>query len=186
MQELNSGKADFYYKKVREELKSLNFTEAYGNFVKAIKFRNDIETDLFRKYLVTTANRLGSFRQKYTDALNDLITKTQENEELQLSISDLESEKLSQQTKINDQNNAIKRLLDKTKDLEKQDERLKSEILTLTIEKVNAERTIQQHQITIQGNKETISKVETTIKNNEQEIERLRNLKWQQKLFGKK
>ena len=186
VQELNSGKADFYYKKVREEIKSLNFTEAYDNFVKAIKFRNDIETNLFRRYFATTANRFGSFRQKHTNALNELVAKTQENEELQVSILDLESEKLTQQTKINDQNNAIKLLLDKTKDLEKQGERLKSEISTLTIEKVNVEKAIQQHQKTIQGNKETISKLETTIKNNEQEIERLRNLKWYQKLFGQK
>lgn len=186
VQELNSGKADFYYKKVREEIKSLNFTEAYDNFVKAIKFRNDIETNLFRRYFATTANRFGSFRQKHTNALNELIAKTQENEELQVSILDLESEKLTQQTKINDQNNAIKLLLDKTKDLEKQGERLKSEISTLRIEKVNVEKAIQQHQKTIQGNKGTISKLETTIKNNEQEIERLRNLKWYQKLFGQK
>lgn len=52
VQELNSGKADFYYKKVREEITVLNFSEAYDNFIKAIKFRNDIETDLFRKCLV--------------------------------------------------------------------------------------------------------------------------------------
>src|SRR5690606_30237641 len=44
IQELNSGKADFYYKKTHEEIKALNFVEAYENFIKAIKFRNDIET----------------------------------------------------------------------------------------------------------------------------------------------
>ncbi len=186
VQELNSGKADFYYKKVRDEIKSLNFSEAYGNFVKAIKYRNDIETDLFRKYFVTTANRIGSFRQKHTDTLNKLVTKTQENEELQTLNSELEREKLSQQTKINDQNKAVKLLLDKTKELENQEEKLKSEISTLITEKVNAEKTIQQHQKTIQVNMVTISKLETIIKNNEQEIERLRNLKWHQKLFGQK
>lgn len=186
VQELNSGKADFYYKKVREEIKSLNFTEAYDNFVKAIKFRNDIETDLFRKYFVTTANRLGSFRKKHTNTLNELVTKTQESEELQVSISELEREKLSLQTKINDQNNSIKLLLDKTKELEKQSERLKSDIATLSTEKGSAEKTILQYQKTVQGNNTTISKLETTVKNNEREIERLRNLKWYQKLFGQK
>ena len=99
---------------------------------------------------------------------------------------ELESEKLSQQTKINDQNKAIKLLLDKTKDLEKQNEKLKSDISTLTTEKANAEKTIQQNQKTIQGDKATISKLETTIKNNEREIERLSNLKWYKKLFGQK
>lgn len=186
VQELNSGKADFYYKKVREEIKSLNFSEAYDNFVRAIKFRNDIETDLFRKYFVATANRLGSFKQKHTHTLTELVAKIQENEELQASISELESVKLSQQTKINDQNKAIKLLLDKTKDLEKQSEKLKSDISTLTAEKANAEKTIQKNKKTIQGDKAKISKLETTIKNNEREIERLRNLKWYQKLFGQK
>jgi ribosomal protein S20 len=56
----------------------------------------------------------------------------------------------------------------------------------LTSEKADAEKTIQQHKKTIQVNNATISKLETTIKNNEQEIERLRNLKWYQKLFGQK
>jgi chromosome segregation ATPase len=186
VQELNSGKADFYYKKVREEINSLNFADAFENFTTATKFRNDIETDLFRKYFVTTAKRLGSFRLKYNDTLNELLQKTQENEGLQVSISELESEKLSQQTKINDQNKAIKLLLDKTKDLEKQTEKLKSDISTLTTEKASAEKTIQQYEKTVHGNNTTISKLETAIKNNEREIERLRNLKWYQKLFGQK
>ncbi len=186
IQELNSGKADFYYKKVREEIKSLNFTEAFDNFVKAIKYRNDIETDLFRKHFVTTSNRLGLFRQKYTDTLNELVTKTQKNEKLQVLISELENEKLSQMIKINDQNKAIKLLLDTTKNLENQNEKLESNISTLTVKKAAAEKRILQYQKTIQENKATISKLETTIKSNEQEIERLRNLKWYQKLFGQK
>jgi PIF1-like helicase/UvrD-like helicase C-terminal domain len=172
VQELNSGKADFYYKKVREEIKLLNFSEAYVNFVNAIKFRNDIETDLFRKHFVTIGNRLGSFRQKHTATLNELAIKKQENEKMQVSISELEDEKLSQQTKI--------------KELEKQNEKQKSEISTLTTEKANAEKAIQQQQKTIQGNEANISKLETTIKSNDKEIERLRNLKWYQKLFGQK
>lgn len=186
IQELNSGKADFYYKKVREEIASLNFGEAYDNFTNAIKFRNDIETDLFKKYFVATANRLGSFRQKHTDTLSDLEAKKQENEKLQVSVSKLENEKVNQQTKINDQNKAIKLLLDKTKDFEIQGEKLNSEITALLTGKANAEKTIQQHQKTIQGNNATISKLEATIKSKEQEIERLRNLKWYQKLFGQK
>ena len=225
VQELNSGKADFYYKKVREEIKTLNFTKAYENFIKAIKFRNDIETELFKEYFVTTANRLSSSKQKYTDTLNELETKSRENEELQISVTDLESEKINQQTKINDQNKAIKLLLDKTKDSEKQNEilksnfesekkklqtkineqnnivsellnttkdlqkqreKMKSEILTLTGEKIKAEKSIQQYQKNIEGHKTIITELEMNIKNKEQEIERLRSIKWYQKLFGQK
>jgi len=118
--------------------------------------------------------------------LNQLATKNHENEELQVSISELESVKLSHQTKISEQNKAIKLLLDMTKDLEKQNEKLKSDISTLTTEKSISETTIQRLQKTIQKNKATISKLETTINSNEREIERLSNLKWYKKLFGQK
>ena len=213
-EQLNTGKADFYYKKVREDIKSLNFVEAYDNFVKAIKFRNDIETDLFKKYFVSTATRLSSFKKKHTDILNKFETVVKENKVLQISISELEIEKQSQQTKINDQNKAVKLLLDKTNDfqsdkielqakineqenkiselinetkvLQKQREKLKSDISTLMIEKANSENVIQQYQKTVQENNSTISKLEIVLRDYEREIERLRNLKWYQKLFGQK
>ena len=186
VQELNSGKADFYYKKVREEIASLNFRDAFENFTQAIKFRNDIETESFKKYFIVTASKFASFKEKYSNSLKRLEETTQENISLRNSISDLETETSNQQTKINEQNKAIKLLLDKTKELEKQTVKLNSDISTLATEKASAEKTIQQYQKTVQGNNTTISKLETTIKNNEQEIERLRNLKWYQKLFGQK
>lgn len=186
VQELNSGKADYYYKKVREEISSLNFRDAFENFTKAIKFRNDIETESFKKYFVVTASKLGSFKLKLSNALEKLEVTTNENISLENSIADLETEKSSHQTKINEQNKAIKLLLDKTKELEKQNEKQKSEITTLTIDKQNAEISIQQNQKTIQGHRKTISELEATTKQNEQEINRLRNLKWHQKLFGQK
>jgi hypothetical protein len=186
VQELNSGKADFYYKKVREEIKALKFALAYNNFIKAIKFRNDIETDLFKRYFVVTASRLVSLNQKYSDALAKLETKLQDIKELQTSVKDLKNEKENQHTKIHDQNVAIKLLLDRTREVEKQCEKLKSEISTLTKEKANSEKAIQQYQKTIQANNSKISKLEAKVMNNEREIERLRNIKWYQKLFFKK
>lgn len=186
VQELNSGKADFYYKKVREGIKSLDFLEAYNNFTKAIKFRNDIETESFKKYFIITASKLGSFKQKLTTTLEGLETINQEKLNLENTIEDLETEKNSKQAKINEQNKAIKLLLDKTKELEKHNEKQKSEIATFTIEKQNAEKSILQYKKTVQGHKKTISELEAIRKQNEQEIDRLRNLKWHQKLFGQK
>jgi len=54
VQELNTGKADFYYKKSREAIKSNDFASAIDNFITAIKFRNDIETDVFKRYFIAT------------------------------------------------------------------------------------------------------------------------------------
>ena len=184
VQELNSGKADFYYKKVREGIKTLDFLEAYNNFTKAIKFRNDIETESFKKYFIITASKLGSFKQKLTIALQELETKSQKNINLENTISDLQTEINSQQTKIKEKNKAIKLLHDKTKELEKHNEKQKAELTKLITEKQNAEKSILQYQKTVQGHKRTISELETTAKQNNQDIERLRNLKWHQKLFG--
>ena len=160
VQELNSGKADFYFKKVREEIKMLNFSDAFGNFVKAINFRNDIETELFKKYFITTANKLGSFRKKYNDTQKELVTKTQENEESGFSISELEIEKISLNRKINDQNNSIKLLLKKNKENEKEYKKLKSDIAKLINGKASAEKTILQYENTFHENSLTISKLE--------------------------
>jgi hypothetical protein len=80
----------------------------------------------------------------------------------------------------------IKLLLDKTKELEKHNEKQKSELAKLIIEKQNDEKSILQYQKTVQGPKKTIFELETTSKQNEQEIERLTNLKWHQKLFGQR
>lgn len=186
VQELNSGKADFYYKKVREEIASLNFRDAFENFTQAIKFRNDIETESFKKYFIVTASKFALFKVKYSNSLNRLEETNRVNINLRNSIADLETEMSNQQIKINEQNRGIKLLLDKTQELEKQTENLKSEISILATEKSSVEKTIQQYKKTVQGNEATISKLESTIKNNEREIERLRNLKWYQKLLGQK
>jgi energy-coupling factor transporter ATP-binding protein EcfA2 len=186
VQELNSGKADFYYKKVSQEIAALNFRDAFENFTQAIKFRNDIETESFKKYFIVTASKLGSFKQKLTIALKELETKSQENINLENTIADIETEKNSQHVKINEQNKAIKLLLDKTKELEKQSEKLKFDIAALTTENASSEKTILQYEKTIHRNNIRFSKLETVIKNNEQEIERLINIKWYQKLFGQK
>lgn len=207
VKELNSGKADFYYKKVREEIKSLCFMEAYDNFVKAIKFRNDIETDLFKKYFITIANKLGSFKQKYFDTFNELQINKQEKNELQSVILGLEKEKIRQESEINVKDINYKFLFDENEKNKNQIEILKTHISALieetarldkiiftnkqqlellnehlkfvTNEKLNAENTNKKYKLLIQE-KENVIKLLNI------EIERLSNIKWYQKLFGKK
>ncbi|SEL96291.1 PIF1-like helicase [bacterium A37T11] len=141
VQELNSGRADFYYKKVREEIKALNFANAYDNFVKAVKFRNDIETDLFKTYFTISAERLSSHINKYKSEKrqNQLIKATQTY--LQSRISELEhiNQKLTE--KSHQQNNAVKTLLDQISNLEKYVSELQKEknILILKNNGLNTE-----------------------------------------------
>lgn len=184
--ELNSGKADFYYRKVRDGIHSMNFEEAYYNFIKALKFRNDIETDQFKRYFIVTAKRLGSFRQKIPVLIAEKQAVKQEIKELELTISRLERKKGKYKSKISEQKKSNEILLDKCKKLEDDKEQLNLEIIALTKD-VEVVRKLNQHQLrTVHEQKKVILDLEVANENNEEEIERLKNLKWHQKLFGRK
>jgi YD repeat-containing protein len=186
IQELTSGRADYHYKKMREGIKELDFIGIYNNFTKAIKFRNDIETESFKKYFIITASKFGLFKQKCMNNLQEI--KIQKNEKIILEnrITALEIEKNICQLKIDTQNESIKFLLDKTTELEKINAQKSTENTNLIIEKKLVEKSIQEYQKTLQTSQKTISELESMLKQNLQEIDRLKKLKWYQRLLGLK
>ncbi|WP_295123945.1 AAA family ATPase [uncultured Chitinophaga sp.] len=66
-QQLNTGKADLYYQKAREAFREADFDTAYVNLVQATRLRNDIDTLLFRRYIVLHATRLASFKNIHSE-----------------------------------------------------------------------------------------------------------------------
>lgn len=186
VEELNSGKADFYYKKAREGVKALDFGEVYSCFTKAIKFRNDIETERFKKYFIVSASKLGLYKHKLDKLLQQQVETTQVNFNLKNLIADFEKENSSLKTKIKQQNKAIKILLDKAKELENLNEIQKSEIAIQTFQMQIIEDSSRQCQNTINELTKKITELEGVKKGKEVEIDRLKNLKWHQKLFGDK
>jgi len=185
-QELNSGKADFYYKKVREAIKQLDFKEAYENFTKAIKFRNDIETDVFKNYFIAFASRIASFKNGLSGIESKLDNSYSDDIELDSSFGVTSKKFDAQEVIIGQLNNSVKRLIDKSTELEKNTEKDKTKILELISKLSQAERTIKTKQKAIQGHKKTISVLEENIRQMEAEIIRQNNLKWYQKLIGQK
>jgi hypothetical protein len=186
VQELNSGKADFYYKKARDNFKSLNFSLVYDNFIKAIKFRNDIETDVFKKYFVTTARKITSYKTKYNSLLHNNQEEKSQNTFLQSKIDELENINSAGQIKNTEQNNAIKLLLEKTKELEEKETNYLKVILELKKEIKNSQELINNHKKNEIESYDTIFHLNQKIKSNETEIDRLKNLKWYHKLLGNK
>jgi hypothetical protein len=176
---LNTGKADFYYKKAREELAKGKIKSAFGFFKRALKFRNDIETDIFKKFIEINGKRLFSFKQKSSSALEKLELS---NNDLTESIETIEfqDQELSEKTtKIAEQNASIKLLLNKTSEFENESIQLKKKLKRL-------EKKLSDSQIKSKG-------LETKLKNktkenqlNKTEIERLNKLKWYEKMIGKK
>ena len=235
VQELNSGKADYFYRRIRDDIKTLNFNEAYNNFIKALKFRNDIETEIFKKYFVTTANKFVSYKSKQELLFTDYQEAKSEEKEIKAKLLIIENQNIEFKNKIEEQNRGLKILLEKTRDYEKlvenelnktkklndeivqlktENEKYKSENLTykteiqhlenkknelkkiketkvleislLNKENIKLENKICNFENEIIGLKTKQNILEDTNRKNEIEIERQKNLKWYQKLIGKR
>ena len=144
VQELNSGKADYFYRRIREDIKSYNFSEAYNNFVKALKFRNDIETETFRRYFITNANKFTSYKTKQELLFTEFEETKSGKEKVEAKLFINENENIEFKNKINEQNKGLKILLDKTQEYEKiveneltNKKNLNDEIVQLKIENEN-------------------------------------------------
>jgi nucleoside-triphosphatase THEP1 len=196
VQELNSGKADYYYKKSRDAIKALDVVEAYNNFLKAIKFRNDIETDTFKRYIHTTFTRIASFKEKADNLFKQFAIVDAERNTLTSTNDTLEKANKEQKQKLTDQNKSIKLSLSEIKSLEatiknlntqfgetqKKNEILKNEKASLNTSLVLKNREIQDLENYIKGEEAKTNKI---ISEQEAEIKRLQKLKWYQRLFGR-
>ncbi|NCP85189.1 MAG: AAA family ATPase, partial [Bacteroidetes bacterium] len=84
-EQLNTGKADFYYKKAREDFQNGKIKSAFDFFKRALKFRNDIDTDIFKKFIEVQGKRLLDFKQKNSSLIerleltNNELSEAQEN-----------------------------------------------------------------------------------------------------------
>ncbi len=103
VEELISGKADYYYRKASEDIKNLNFKEAYNSFTKAIKFRNDIESDAFRKYFIVTAYKLAAYKLKHEKLYQNFEKIRGVYEESKASLISIEKENFELKQKLDEQ-----------------------------------------------------------------------------------
>lgn len=183
---LNAGKADFYYKKAREDFVKGRVKSAFDFFKRALKFRNDIDTDIFTKYIEVQGKRLLDFRQKNSslkdqnEIMNNELSEAKEHIELQTR------ELTDKSTKISEQNASTELLLNKTTEFENETKRLKKtlkqEAKKLSDSKMNTKRL----ETKLQKTESDLRNRNKEIENNKSEIERLKNLKWYDKIRGKK
>ena len=130
-EELNTGKADFYYRKAREEFEKSNLNEAFDFLKRAIKFRNDLHTDTFKKFIAIQGNRLLDFKEKYHSVYPkfDLTKKKLSNAIEHIDIQDQELSYKS--TIIEEQKTSIDLLEHQTKEYKSEIQRLKKELKNL-------------------------------------------------------
>ncbi len=186
IQELNYGKADFFYKKARQAIKSNNFSLAIDNFINAIKYRNDIETEIFKRYINTTCSRWTNYEDHFEKLVKENKNTKDSKRALEIMSKEFVNENALLQKKIITQNSAIKLLLDKVKEFEnintKSDQQLSG--LKKELRQVSDSLLSFQKKASLQENE--LEELKKTIIVQEKEIARLRNIKWHEKLLGSK
>lgn len=227
-EQLNTGKADFYYKKSREGFGKGDVKSAFSNFAKALKFRNDINTDIFRRFVEVQGQRYFNLKQKYRLANEQFelskieLSQTKEllvskNHELQKSLEDLSKkntiiEGLSNKTVELETgekllNEKVEQLEKKLSTSEKKSERLDSKLKRTQNDLKEKTEKAQIDKVEIGELKKDINKLnriliytkkdsqnlqnklKIAIANDaasQKEIERLKGLKWYNRLLGVK
>lgn len=137
--ELNTGKADFYYKKAREYFQNGNIKSSFDFLKRALKYRNDIDTDAFKKFIVIQGKRLLSFKQKNSllikklELIESKLERTTENNTI--LVSDL-SEKTK---KVDLQNSNIKTLVKELDNFKRKNKKLNKIMKVLKNDLSNSE-----------------------------------------------
>lgn len=202
VQELNSGKADFYYKKAREAVKNNHFDEVYSNFIKALKFRNDLETSIFKRYFVSISKRLAGNKN-----INSKVFQLEKDKfELKNELIEAKNLIFEQKQKLDEQNNSIKLVIEESDKLAYRNQSLKddfefananlktTEVAYQKIKRQNVDlqKTIDNKVLQLNTLKKTNDRKEIEITNQNKiieelkvENERLKKMKWYQLIFNK-
>ena len=214
-EQLSGSKADFYYAEARKSFRAHKVGEMLDNFFSALKYRNDITTDTFRRYICVWATKLFKSEKEKAELKGHLIEYADIIEKLEGTISTLNSQidSLEQIVKSKETTIArkeaeivsVKKSL--TEKLEESIGSLNSQIDSLkqivkskeeTIAKKDAEIVSVKNNLTKKdGDLKTINKnvkkldeqvktLEAQNKALNKEIARISSITWYQKLFGKK
>ena len=93
VKEITSGRADSCYEKARKSFMEYDFNTAYEYLLEAFRYRNDIETDVFKRYFTVYAKRLYAFKEKYNFLRDSLVessaNKIQGKESIEVEIKQL-------------------------------------------------------------------------------------------------
>jgi ATP-dependent exoDNAse (exonuclease V) alpha subunit len=199
-EQLSGSKADYYYSQARKAFRSHSVDEMLNYFYKAIKYRNDISTDTFRRYVST---RIAKFFETEKDAT-----------ELRKQVEDKAKEVNSQKCKLavlSNQIDQLNLLVDSKESIISQNQKvIKAELLTKALMKseiaklqseinktkevlASKEKEAKDLIEEVEQLKDLINNQETAIQNQnrkiqglDKEIARISSITWYQKLFGKK
>lgn len=194
---LNEGKADDLYKESRDYFKAGSFDQSFEFLLKAIKYRNDIETPTFRKFLKIQFEKFKFYKSYFRENSEELSKNIKLVKSQSVKINKLEK-KVFELDQANSDSVRI------ASDLRKQVSKVKEELASsesksgeerlLNFKKVrelNSEIDIQKRELVLSNQSIKQLKIENSnLKSNlsdlQLEVLRLNELSWFDKLVGKK
>ncbi len=187
--ELQSARANTYYKNARTAAKTGDYTTCLEELSQAIELRNDIGTDIFKRYVVAFAKKLQLYKDRHFSHLKE---------------RKIENSKLSSiQTELNAALQSLHTLNEEQEELKEENNELRDNVSVLRKEVANYKRKTKRRDENIELLKTTVRDLETAAEQNasefakskqivqtqatqiqklQTEIERLQNLKWYQRL----
>ena len=185
-EQLAVSKADFYYSEARKAFQSHDAKRVIESFLTAIKYRNDITTDTFRRYVITWLSRLFRLANSIPELQKKMDAKTKEVEEQASTISKL-------QKQVDDGKVQIRQLKSDLADTQQHAESLTCDLKAAqktirTDESRHAKeaQTISDKDSDIQQLTEKSRQQQQEIESLKAEIQRVSAIRWYQKLVGKK
>ena len=194
---LNEGKADNLYSEARKQFQSNQFDKAFDALLKAIKYRNDIETPVFRRYLKLYFKSLHYYKSFFKEKSEELRISSNLVNQQKIQISKFEN-KVYELEKSNSE--TIRTSSELLKDISRMREQIENEKIESLKEKRNKElvESKLQKEISIHKNELTrlnrekvrleSEKIELkeTLSDLQIEFLRQKSLTWFDKLMGKK
>ena len=184
-QQLNTGRADFNYKKSRASFAGGRIAEAFDYFKKALKYRNDIETETFQKFVGIQGARLLGYKEKYSRVRGLLQSQKGEFEARGETVVSQLAELKKKEEKISQQNAAIELLLQKTEEFEAKSAKIEKQLKTTRRKLKKSREKIGDLETALEAAQAAAEKYAMESEQNKLEIARIKGLRWYDKLLGK-
>lgn len=192
-EQLSGCKADFYYGESRKAFRSHNVKGMLDNFYTALKYRNDLETDVFRRYITLwTMRMLGavSAEKDYVATIEEKEKSIKEYAEsvssLEEQLADKDSENKNNLKQLREERDIVKSLEGDKKSLEFKLGKAKSDMEEANKALLDGLERYKELEETVKVKEAQIKERNLKIRELSAELERVKNITWYQKLFGKK
>ncbi len=192
-QQLNTGRADYNYKKAREEFSRGNLKSAFESVKTAIKYRNDIETEKFQKFIEIKGRRQFGNKEKLSVLEREIKLLKEDLNEHKTTIAIQEQIISSKDQQIAEQITTLELLHAKNEITAGDSEKLKLKLIKATEQKeklaIQISRLKKRLTKTTTKLKDAETKIESCIEKIQfykAEIDRISKISWYEKLFGKK